>query len=223
MAAFNDDIRIPDSVERGANGGPGFNTSLIPLTSGFERRNKNWEESRGRWNIAYGITTADQLEGVIDTFYVVNGMADGFRFKDWSGFRVGNPTDLTTRQLIGTTDGTTATFQTFRRYTRGAATFDREITKIVVGTYRLWEDNVEITEGGGAGEFAIDNDTGIATLGSTLAAKSGTEVEIICEHDVPVRFASDNLNITTTVFHLDEAVINLPAINIIEIRIDPNA
>ena len=221
--AFNDDIRLPTDVEKGANGGPGFNTSVIALRSGFERRNKDWEETRGKWNLAYGITTAPDLEGVIDTFYVVNGMADGFRFKDWSDFRIGKTTDVTTRQLIGTTDGATATFQTFKRYSRGAATFDREITKIVVGTYRLWEDNIEITEGAGAGEFTIDNNTGIATLGSTLAAKSGTEVEIICELDVPVRFASDNLNITTTVFHLDEAVINLPAVNIVEIRIDPDA
>ena len=217
--AFNDDIRLPDDVERGANGGPGFNTSVIVLTSGFERRNKNWENTRGKWNVGYGITTADQLEGVIDTFYVVNGMADGFRFKDWSGFRIGKTNDVTTRQLIGTTDGSTATFQTFLRYTRGATSFDRDIKKIVAATYRLWEDDVEITEGGGAGEFAIDNNTGIATLGSTLAAKSGTEVEIICEFDVPVRFATDELNITTSLFHLDEAVISIPAINIMEIRI----
>jgi len=219
MAIFNDGIRLPTDVERGASGGPGFNTSVIVLSSGFERRNKNWEETRGRWNISYGISTAPLLEGVIDTFYVVQGMADGFRFKDFSDFRIGKTTDITTRQNIGTTDGTDATYQIFKRYTRGAVNFDRTITKVVASTARVWVNAVEITEGGGAGEFAINNNTGVVTIGSTLAAQSGTAVEVICEFDVPVRFASDNLNITTTVFTLDEAVINLPAINIMEVRI----
>ena len=46
--AFNDDIRLPDDVERGANGGPGFITSVIALKSGFDRRNKDWEETKGK-------------------------------------------------------------------------------------------------------------------------------------------------------------------------------
>jgi uncharacterized protein (TIGR02217 family) len=134
MAIFNDDIRLPIDVEQGARGGPGFNTGKITLSSGYERRNRNWEKTRGRWNIGYGISVESDLAGVIDTFYVVGGEADGFRFKDWTDFRIGNTLDPTTRQLIGTTDGTPATYQTFKRHTRGAATFDRKINNIFVST-----------------------------------------------------------------------------------------
>ena len=219
--AFFDDVRLPDNVERGASGGPGFNTSIRALTSGFEKRNKNWEKSRGRWNVGYGITTQSALDGVINTFYVVSGQADGFRFKDWGGFQIGDTTtpDITTRQLIGLTDTVTATFQIFKRYTRGANNFDRTINKIVVGTLRVWVDNVEITEGAGAGEFAIDNNTGIITLGSTLVAQSGTEVEVLCEFDVPVRFNQDQIDIVTEGVFSKDAVISIPSIEIMEIRV----
>lgn len=219
--AFFDDIRLPIDVERGASGGPGFNTTIRALTNGFEKRNRNWSVARGRWDVGYGIDNKADLEGVINTFYAVNGMADGFRFKDWSDFQIGDniTPDVTTRQLIGTTDTVTANFQIFKRYTRGSTFFDRTINKIVVGTARLWVNNVEITEGAGAGEFTIDNDTGIITLGSTLVAQSGTEVEILCEFDVPVRFNTDQLEINVEGFFNIDSVISIPSIDIIEIRV----
>jgi uncharacterized protein (TIGR02217 family) len=80
-------------------------------------------------------------------------------------------------------------------------------------------NNVSIVEGAGVSEFTVNNNTGVITLGSTLAAQSGTEVEVICEFDVPVRFDTDELDITATVFTQDEAVINIPSIPIIEIRV----
>ena len=219
--AFFDDIRLPIDVERGASGGPGFNTTIRALISGFEKRNKNWSVTRGRWDIGYGIITKPSLDGVINTFYAVNGMADGFRFKDWSDFQIGDTItpDITTRQLIGTTDGSTAIYQIFKKYTRGSTSFDRNITKVVAGTARTWVNNIEITEGAGAGEFTIDNNTGLVTLGSTLAAQSGTEVEELCEFDVPVRFNQDQLEINVEGIFSKDSVISIPSIDIIEIRI----
>ncbi len=219
--AFFDDMRLPDDVERGMNGGPGTKTNIRTRISGREKRNRVWAATRGRWSVSYGISTKPQLDAVIDMFYIVGGEADGFRFKDWSEFQIGDTLtpDVSTRQLIGLTDTTTTTFQIFLRKAQGANFFDRIISKIVVGTLRVWVDNVEITEGAGVSEYAIDNNTGIITLGSTLVAQSGTEVEVLCEFDVPVRFNQADLDLNTEgVFGLD-AVLSIPSIQIIEIRI----
>lgn len=218
--AFNEDIRLPEDVERGAQSAPTFNTTVITLANGFERRNQNWSLPRQSFDISYGISLKPQLDAVINTFYAVKGQFDGFRFKDWSDFEIGDSfgEDDTTRQQIGTTDTTTNTFQIYKRYAAGAVSFNRVITKPVAGTVRLWVNSVEITLGAGASQFQVNTTTGVVTIGSTLAAQSGTAVEVICEFDVPVRFNTDLLNISTEVFH-EEAVINLPGIPLIELRV----
>lgn len=218
---FREDVRLPTDIERGASSTPTFSTTVVELSNGFEKRNQNWSLPRLTFDISYGISLKPDLDAVIDTFYATKGQLDSFRFKDWSDFEVGDALGgiASTRQFIGLTDGSLATFQIFKTYARGAvATFNRNILKPVSGTVRLWVNDVEITEGGGVGEFAVDTTTGITTLGSTLAAQSGTDVAIIVEFDVPVRFASDLLNITTEVFH-NEAVLALPGIPLVEMRI----
>jgi len=212
--------RLPEDVERGASGGPGFKTTVITLSSGYERRNQDWEKVRGKWDIGYGLTRKSQIEAVINHFYAMRGQLTGFRFKDWSDFQIGDSLggDATTRQSIGLTDGTNATFQIFKRYSVAAYFFDREITKPVSGTVRVWVNDIERVEGAGADQFQVDTTTGIITIGSTLAALNGPAVEVICEFDVPVRFESDSLDITTEVFS-DEAAISMPRINVQEIRV----
>lgn len=221
--AFRDDIRLPIDVERGAVGGPGFNTTVIVLSSGHERRNRNWSQIRGMWDISYGIERKSQLDAVIDTFYAVGGMADGFRFKDWSDFQIGDTFtfDASTRQTIGFGNGTNALFQIFKRYTRGVTSFDRPISKVVDSTYRVYLEGVLQTE---TTHYTIDINTGLITFVTPPAATGGSGpggaiiVAAICEFDVPVRFDTDNLNINTQVFS-DEAVISLPGIKLKELRV----
>lgn len=207
MVAVFDEVRIDEDVEKGAKGGPRFNTGLVPLANGFERRNQNWSQSRGQWDIGYGITTKALFSLVVEFFYARRGRARGFRFKDWTDFEMA-------RQVVGTTDTATTDFQIFVRYTSGSVTFDRTLYKIVSGTVSVWVNSVSITEGAGVGEFSLDYDTGVLTLGSTLAAQSGTDVEVECEFDVPVRFDTDALDLVAE----RDDVAAIPVIPIIEVR-----
>ena len=190
--AFHD-VRFPERIALGATGGPLLSTSVITTAGGHERRNQNWSASRGRWNVGSGLKTRDDLATLIAFFRARRGRAFAFRFKDWSDF-------ATPRQEIGTTDGTTATFQIVRTYTSGTAAQVRTIQLPVAGTVRCWVGGVERTEGGGATQFQVNTVTGVITLGSSPRSPAGQPVEAQCEFDVPARFDTDELGLTLETF-----------------------
>jgi uncharacterized protein (TIGR02217 family) len=186
--AFHD-VRFPDRIALGATGGPLWSTNVVTTAGGHERRNQNWSASRGRWNVGSGLKTRDDLAALIAFFRARRGRAFAFRFKDWSDFQM-------PRQQIGTTDGTTATFQIVKTYTSGPASQVRTIQLPVTGTVRCWVNNIERTLGGGTNEFQVNTTTGVITLGTGLRSPAGNAVEASCEFDVPVRFDADELGLT---------------------------
>jgi uncharacterized protein (TIGR02217 family) len=100
------------------------------------------------------------------------------------------------RQQIGTTDGTTGTFQIIRTDTSGPASQVRTIQLPVAGTARCWVNNIERTLGGGTNGFQVNTTTGVITLGTGLRSPAGNAVEASGEFDVPVRFDADELGLT---------------------------
>jgi len=80
------DIRLPDDVEQGAQGGPSFLTTVVAMGGGDEQRNAEWSAARLSWDIAYGIRTKDLFETTIAFFRARKGRLHGFRFRDWSDF-----------------------------------------------------------------------------------------------------------------------------------------
>jgi uncharacterized protein (TIGR02217 family) len=51
MTGFHE-IRFPDNIAYGATGGPEFATTVVATGAGHEKRNVNWAEARGRWDVA---------------------------------------------------------------------------------------------------------------------------------------------------------------------------
>jgi len=208
------DARLPENIERGATGGPGFSTTVLERKSGHENRNVNWSQTRARYDIGYGLmkkgagSTRD-FSTVLAFFYAMKGKGYSFRFKDWSDFELD-------RQKIGETDGATATFQAYKRYSAGAYNHDRTLTKIVSGSYSVWVDNVLITEGVGGSQFSINLLTGVVTLGGTLAAQTGTDIDFECEFDTPVRFDIDDFKVAMTTYEAG----SIPTIPLIEVKVD---
>lgn len=196
-----DEVRLPENVEKGAQGGPRFKTTVLSLSSGFEKRNIDWSQSRGEWDVSYGIDSLADLQSVISFFYARRGRARGFRFKDWSDFRV-------ERQLLGVGDGVQTEWQLFKRYQdTGGGTYDRILKKIVLDTTQVWVNSAE--EVG----FSVDITTGLLTFNTAPA--NGHIIEFACEFDVPVRFDSDKLDINLETF----AAGSLPSIPILELRV----
>lgn len=208
--AFHD-VRLPDDVERGAEGGPLFNTTVLELASGHEKRNINWSRARGFWNIGFGIRNKIDFSTVIAFFYAREGRAHSFRFKDWADFEM-------SRQVIGVTDASTLTFPLFKRYTSGSISYDRTLTKPLGNGGQAWINGVSqvVSYSGTPATTEVDINplTGVITLGATHAATNGLNIEIQTEFDVPVRFDTDQLNTTLETFDAGRT----PDLSIVEVR-----
>lgn len=210
-------IRLPEDIERGALGGPRFNTTVLELDSGFEKRNQNWQDTRGEWDAGFGLLQKFQadpasvkidLDELIHFFYTVRGKAFSWRFKDWSDYEVGmeNGVDIDA-QFIAFGDDSTTQFQLFKRYNFDSSTnpHDRLLTKIVASSYRFYLEGVLQTEGGG-NDFTIDIDTGILTMNTAPASTGGSgpsNEEILTgrwEFDAHARLDTDDLKVNVEMF-----------------------
>lgn len=189
------DISFPDAVARGATGGPGFSTNVVTLGSGAERRNIQWADARGEWNISTGIRTRAEMQAVIAHFYIVKGRGYSFRFKDWTDYQA---TDQAMAEVTPTV------WQLVKRYNIGGYEHVRTITKPVLGT-------VAIKIGGSpVVPSEIDYLTGLVTFGSA----PGSAPTASMEFDVPVRFDTDKLPVQANAW--DQQIVS--QINLIEVK-----
>jgi uncharacterized protein (TIGR02217 family) len=213
MTSFHD-VRFPTGISRRASGGPERRTDVVVLASGHEERNSRWAHSRRRYDAGYGIRTLDEIHAVIGFFEERRGRLHGFRWKDHADFKSGPPQSAAqpTDQVIGTGDGTTASFQLIKSYGAGATAYVRPITKPVAGTVTVAVDG-EVRSAGV--DFTLDAQTGLVTFLAGAIPGAGQEVTAGFEFDVPVRFDSDVLTINLDAF----AAGQIPEIALIEVRL----
>lgn len=206
--SFLDTPRFPVDISYGSRGGPGYRTNVITLKSGYEKRNVDWAQARYTFQVTYGVKTMDQLETLISFFHVAQGMANGFRYKDWSDYRSGSvlASATATDQTLGTGDGTTTTFQLIKKYTQGNTSRTRTISKPVDGTVLI------AVAGSTTTNFTVNVSTGVVTMTSAPAA--GASVTAGFEFDVPCRFDTDELSTS-----LDDYNIGSIDVQVVEIKL----
>ena len=206
--AFHE-VRFPDNISRGARGGPERRTQIVELASGAEERNASWANSRRRYDVAYGIRRADDLAAVVAFFEARNGRLHGFRFKDWADFKSCLPSGMPSPldQPIGTGNGSATLFQLTKRYTSGAQSWTRAITKPVAGTVTVALNGTPQASG-----WSVSTATGLITF--TTAPAAGVAITAGFEFDVPVRFDTDALDVTLDIERLG----SITSIPLVEIR-----
>jgi len=160
--------RFPSCIKFGVTGGPRFSTSKATSQNGFTSKQRNWLYPLQSYQADNAIKNEADFEAVRAFFYNVYGGFDGFRFKDWSDYKVADG-----QGVIITHDDDSK--QLARAYTYGARTFIRPITKPVPGT-------VVITGGG-----TLDYTTGLISEGDPVSWTG--------EFDVPVEFAEDLMDV----------------------------
>lgn len=193
------DVRLDESYERGARGGPGFKTTITTLASGHEQRNGDWQRARGRWNVGYGVRKRSDFISIYEFFLARNGRLFGFRFKDWLDYEVVD-------QQIGVGDSSDTQFQLIKTYTSGSQTYTRPVYKPVASTLSIELDGSPTTA------FTLDDATGVVTFDS--APGMGVVITATFEFDVPVRFDEDDLEIALQYVEAG----SVPSIPIVELR-----
>ena len=206
--AFHE-VRFPDNISRGARGGPERRTQIVELASGAEERNASWANSRRRYDVAYGIRRADDLAAVVAFFEARNGRLHGFRYKDWADYKSCLPSQTPgpTNQPIGTGNGAATLFQLTKRYTSGAQSWTRAITKPVAGTVTIALNGAPQFSG-----WSVSTTTGLVTF--TTAPAAGIAITAGFEFDVPVRFDTNALDVTLDLERLG----SITSIPLVEIR-----
>lgn len=226
-------VQLNENIERGALGGARFNTSVLPQDSGFEKRNVNWSVPIAEFDVGFGLLIKYQLDPnnvqldldeLINFFYIVQGRAFSFRFKDWSDFEIGienGRTDDISRQFLGLGDDATTDFQIFKRYSFGGNTFDRRgLTKLVDNAkVELTLDGVLQVQGGGD-DYTLDADRGLFKMNVAPASTGGSGpggeelLAFRCEFDLHMRLDTDDLKINLEMFNAG----SWPNIPILELR-----
>lgn len=199
--------RFPDCVSFGSSGGPGFSTNVVEFDSGIVSTNAEWDQLRARYTVSFENTPPDEMKLVEDFFYTAKGKAIGFRFKDWKDYQI-------VQQNIGVGDGTTTSFQLFKRYVSGNQYYDRVIKKpLKVSTdgtdFALTIDDVLQTLNG---DFFVNESTGEITFFAAPSEGSIIKVDY-GEFDVPVRFDTDELDISFDEFR--QLSLEIPLIEIL--------
>ena len=210
--AFHD-VRFPLDISKGADGGPERRTDIVTLGSGAEERNSRWADSRRAWNAGYGAHTLDQLHAIIAFFEERRGRLHGFRWRDAADWKSCAPQAVASAldQVIGTGNGSAATFQLTKTYGSSFAPWTRTITKPVAGTVVIAVAGVAKTSGT---HFIVDVTTGRVTFLTGYVPASGQAVTAGFEFDCPVRFDTDKLEINVQGFRHGA----IPHIPIIEVR-----
>ncbi|GGA93605.1 glycoside hydrolase family 24 [Brucella endophytica] len=203
IASFHD-VRFPLGVSFGATGGPEWRNEIVTLTSGHEKRNARWAQSRRHFDAGTGLRSLEDLTEVLAFFEARRGSLHAFRFRD--------PFDHAAKgELIGTGDGVTATYPLVKRYGEGAYAYLRPIGKPVAGSVRVQIRGVEMIEGEA---FAIDSLTGIVTFAPDAIPLAGAPVTADFMFDVAARFDTDRLTASIATFKAGE----IPSIPIIEVK-----
>src|ERR1700749_4811563 len=104
------EVQFPPNISRGATGGPGFSTIVVTTASGHEQRIAQWSQGRREWDVTHALRSNAQRDELIAFFVARRGSFEGFRFKDWSDFRI-LPANTEDTELL-----TSTTFQLIKRY-----------------------------------------------------------------------------------------------------------
>ncbi|MBX9710092.1 MAG: DUF2460 domain-containing protein [Xanthobacteraceae bacterium] len=209
MTSFHE-ILFPLDIALKSAGGPERKTEIVTFGSGREQRNARWAHSRRRYDAGYGVKTFDALQQVVAFFEERRGQLYGFRWRDRLDHSSSSGSVTPLDQLLGTGDGTNASFQLIKTYGGLYAPYARPIAKPVPGSVRVAVAGTEVP-----GEnFSCDTTTGLVTFAAGHAPPPGAAVTAGFTFDVPVRFDTDYLEVDLSAF----AAGAIPKIPLVEIK-----
>lgn len=169
------EIELDPVAAYGFTGGPEFNTRVVTMRNGHERRNANWANPRGRWTAPFNNITDSDYREIKRVFNVCRGMTFGFLFEDRLDYQA-------TGEALGAAPSGSTPVQLIKTDTAGGETYVRTITRPRATGFTLYQ-------GGVAKAGTLDTTTGLFT--PTTSWTLGAALTWTGEFLVPVRFAND--------------------------------
>jgi uncharacterized protein (TIGR02217 family) len=211
MATGFHDVRFPLRLSLGTSGGPVRRTDVVNLSNGRESRNSRWKDARRSYDAGSGIRSVGDLYEVMEFFEARGGELYGFRFRDPVDWTSGRPGAVVTAldQAIGVGDGSARNFQLTKTYGDAGGRSIRPIAKPAANTVKIAVNGVRLAEQ----DFSCDPATGMVTLSANAVPRSGISITAGFEFDVPVRFATDRIDISLSAFNAGR----IPSIPLMEI------
>lgn len=200
--------RLHDGVARGSQGGPIGSRIKTYLPNGQLQQQFNYSRPLHRYDISFGIKTAEDFEAIRALFYVVMFTPyEGFRMRDWNDYEA-TQSNSTLTNISG------STWQLQRLYTHGSTSFKRDIVKPESGSVTVYRTRAGVTSSISA---TIATTTGIATISGHVEGDTYTWAG---RFDVPVTFQDDDALASIELDGLEVALLQgLPSIMIEEVRL----
>lgn len=167
---------------------PGYLVNLVRREGGFERSDRRWARPQIVFSaVPLGPRDEEEIQDILNFWHAMGGRAETFVIKDWTDYKScptwGTPTALDQPLVPVALEGGGTGYQLVKRYTVGALSQDREITKPVGAT-------IVVANGSGTPDdsFRVDENTGLLKAGEGF---DGTPTTWGGEFLVPVRFDSE--------------------------------
>jgi uncharacterized protein (TIGR02217 family) len=205
------DVRFPLRLSLGTSGGPVRRTDVVNLSNGRESRNSRWKDARRSYDAGSGIRSVGDLYEVMEFFEARGGELYGFRFRDPVDWTSGRPGAAVTAldQVIGIGDGFVRNFQLTKTYGDIGGRSIRAIAKPAANTVKVAINGALLAQQ----DFSCNPATGMVTFSAGVVPRSGITISAGFEFDVPVRFATDRIDINLSVFNAGR----IPSIPLVEI------
>ena len=213
LASFHD-VLFPAAISFGATGGPERRNEIVLMTSGRERRNARFFDSRRHYDAGTGVRSLEDLYDVLAFFEARRGSLHAFRFRDPFDMKSCRPEETVSAadQALGTGDGTKARFALVKSYGDSEDAYQRLIARPAVETLRVTVGGVEKTS---PADWSFDFATGEVVFAPGSVPGAGDEVTSGYEFDVPVRFDTERIAVSLTAFKAGQ----IPSIPLIEVRL----
>jgi uncharacterized protein (TIGR02217 family) len=174
---------FPFDISYSSIGATRFTTDVTMVDSGDDQRNSRWTQPLMEYDIAYGVRTMEQLQGLIAFFRAVKGRLYSFLYIDHSDHTSTQATREEARsvpdthwtdQPLGIGDGLTKVFQLQKKYSTPGGTYAnyRPIYKPMPGTVKIGVDGERVLN------WTVDNQTGKVTFLSRLVKSGLTNVKM---------------------------------------------
>ncbi len=196
MSDFHN-VRFPLHLAFGTRGGPIRRVDILQLSNGAETRNAKTRHSRRQYNAVAGLKSRQQAIEILNFYESRKGPLHGFRFRD--------PLDNKAENYIGRGTGGQTEFDLIKPYGDAPYHYIRRITKPVIDTVTAFIDDVETS-------VSVDYQRGLIQF--ETPPYLGAVITASFEFDVPVRFASESLDIVLDDFGATQ-IQDIPLIEIL--------